>query len=321
MPNRESFSASLVTQGAHKFYTMAIPSDILAQCCYVTNRHEDPDAGFQRVLDPKRAEDIAKYIDSGLGTIPTSIIVSAQPNSNIQYNSKKKTIEFDVDPHSFLIIDGQHRVYGFKKALTTVRVPVVIYNDLTKPQEAALFIDINTTQRAVPSELLLDIKKLAQTENTIEQRLGTLFDAMHNDPRSALLGLTSPARRLEGKISRVTFYGAVKNVLPLLAAREDDEAFGILNAYLTAVRIALDEAGLPNVITNPIFFRALFEVFRSVAQRVVDRFGRDYSVDSFAEIVLPMIGRQKKATLRSPGTSYKALAAQFGDSLARDVSL
>ena len=34
-------------------------------------------------------------------------------------------------PEAFLILDGQHRVYGFSLAKTSLRVPVVIYNNLT----------------------------------------------------------------------------------------------------------------------------------------------------------------------------------------------
>ncbi len=42
----------------------------------------------------------------------------------------------------------------FSKARTKLRVPVVVYNGLTKQQESKLFIDINTKQRPVPNELL-----------------------------------------------------------------------------------------------------------------------------------------------------------------------
>src|SRR5690606_40121758 len=79
MSNKESFgSVSLVRQGEHRFYSFTMPSDILAETCYVINRDEDPIEGFQRELDKKRAMEIANYIDSGLGTIPSSIVLSAQ---------------------------------------------------------------------------------------------------------------------------------------------------------------------------------------------------------------------------------------------------
>ena len=156
---RSSFgSVSLVRQGDHKFYSLTLPSELLGDTCYVVNREEDPLDGFQRELDAKRATEIAAYIDRGLGTIPSSIILSAQEEADLKYDSKKKTISFLKIPKAFLIIDGQHRVYGFMKAKSAIRVPVIIYAELSKRDETRLFIDINSKQKGVPTELLLDIR-------------------------------------------------------------------------------------------------------------------------------------------------------------------
>ncbi len=78
------YSVSLVTQGKHRFYTLTVQSDVLANTCFVTTRDEDPIKGFQRMLDQKRAQQIADYIDMGFGTIPTSIVLSAQPSAHLE---------------------------------------------------------------------------------------------------------------------------------------------------------------------------------------------------------------------------------------------
>ncbi|MEO1340877.1 MAG: DNA sulfur modification protein DndB [Cyanobacteria bacterium J06635_13] len=67
---RLRFTFNLIRQGKYRFYSLTLDSDLLARICFVTTREEDPKAGFQRVLDKKRAQEIANYIDSGLGTIP-----------------------------------------------------------------------------------------------------------------------------------------------------------------------------------------------------------------------------------------------------------
>src|SRR3954447_17840700 len=151
-----SYTAVLLTQGEHRFYTLAMPSEMLAETCVIDPRSDNPIDGFQRLLDRRRAQEIADYIDSGFGTIPGSIVVSAQPEANLEYIRKARTIRFNKTPRSFLILDGQHRVYGFKFAKQHLRVPVVIYNNLSRAQEARLFMDINTKQRPVPPELILD---------------------------------------------------------------------------------------------------------------------------------------------------------------------
>lgn len=161
------------------------------------------------MLDKTRAQQIADYIDSGFGTIPSSIVLSAQPEAALKILGGGKTLEFTDTNKAFLVLDGQHRVYGFSLAKTTVRVPVVIYNGLKRQDETRLFIDINTKQRPVPNELLLDIKRLADYESDQEKLLGAVFDQFCDKSDSPLLGLMSPASRTSGKISRVTFNSAL----------------------------------------------------------------------------------------------------------------
>jgi hypothetical protein len=132
--SKVGYAARLVTQGSHRFYTLTMPSDVLADTCVVDTREENSDDGFQRVLDQKRAQEIADYIDKGFGTIPCSIVLSAQREANLEYNSRTQVLSFIKTPRAFLILDGQHRVFGFKKAKTRLRVPVVIYNGLRKAE-------------------------------------------------------------------------------------------------------------------------------------------------------------------------------------------
>ena len=51
-----SYTASLISQGKHRFHTLTVPSDVLAETCTVDSRIENPMDGFQRKLDKKRAE-------------------------------------------------------------------------------------------------------------------------------------------------------------------------------------------------------------------------------------------------------------------------
>jgi hypothetical protein len=143
----ESYAASLLSQGRHRFYTLAMPSDVLAETCVVDLRSKNPIDGFQRNLDKRRAQEIANYIDKGFGTIPTSIVLSAQKIASLNYTGAKRTLRFRKTPGAFLILDGQHRVYGFHEAESRIRVPVVIYNNLSRAEECRLFMDINTKQR------------------------------------------------------------------------------------------------------------------------------------------------------------------------------
>ncbi|UWR43628.1 DGQHR domain-containing protein [Phaeobacter inhibens] len=304
---RLRYSVSLVKQGRHQFYTLTIPSDILAETCVVTTRKEDPKKGFQRELDKKRAMEIARYIDDELGTIPSSIVLSAQSAADLQIVGRGKTLEFTKRKDAFLILDGQHRVYGFSMAKTALRVPVVIYNGLSRRDETRLFIDINTKQKPVPSQLLLDIKQLADVETEAEEILRDVFDTFDEERNSAMAGLLSPAEASRTKITRVTFNQAVKPLLPLFASRSESEIYDILNAYLMAVTAEITKKTPSPLLAKPVVFRAFLALFRPVVQRLVDKYDQAYTSENFQTILGPVFSNLPIAKLEKPGSSWTTL--------------
>ena len=280
---RESYSCSLITQGNWRFYSLTMPSDILSETCFVSARDDNPIDGFQRVLDEARAQEIANYIENGTGSIPTAIILSAQKEADFQYSSKNKTVEFNRIPKAFLILDGQHRVYGFSLAKSIVRVPVIIYSGLSRKEETRLFVDINTKQRPVPTELLLDIKSLAEYENEIEAFCREVFDLFSERPDSVLLGLMSPSAKAAGKVSRVTFNAAIKPIYNVFGSRDAEDVYEILNAYLKAFMTGLKKKGKVTV-TKPTLFKSIIQIFPQVARLVESQ----YTVERFSEALSPL---------------------------------
>jgi DGQHR domain-containing protein len=304
---RLRYSVSLVRQGKHSFYTLTMPSDVLARTCVVSTRKEDPKQGFQRTLDEKRAAEIAQYIDKGLGTIPNSIVLSAQPAAQLKIIGRGKTLEFSDAPGAFLILDGQHRVFGFSKARTPLRVPVVIYNGLSRTEESRLFIDINTKQRPVPSQLLLDIKQLADIEDSAEETLREIFDEFNENLNSAMSGLMAPFESAKNKITRVTFNSATKPLLELFAGRDTKEIYIILNNYLKSATELIGEKTSDPLIGRPVVFRAFIGLFPTIAQRVHDKFDSDYSSSNFSHFLTPIFSNLPLSKLESPGTSWVVL--------------
>ncbi len=319
--NRIRFSVSLVSQGRHQFYTLTMPSDVLAETCVVTKRAEDPKEGFQRELDEKRALEIARYIDEQDGTIPNSIVLSAQPIADLKIVGRGKTLEFSKLPGAFLILDGQHRVYGFSKAQTILRVPVVIYNGLSRREETRLFIDINTKQKPVPSQLLLDIKQLAEIESEAEEVLREVFDLFNTEVDSALAGYMSPATAAKSKITRVTFNNGVRPLLQLFPTRGSDEIYTIMNAYLKAVSSEVSKKTTDPLLSKPVIFRAFMAFFPSVAQRYVDKHGGNYAADKFQEIIQPVFSNISMSKFEKTGTSWTILRDYLEKRLASKLSL
>lgn len=297
--DRYSYTAVLITQGRHKFYSLAMPSDVLAQHSFVVTRQEDRVAGFQRYLDPKRAAEIAAYIDSGLGTIPTAIILSAQEDCRLEYNGKNRTVSFEKVGNAFLIIDGQHRVYGFHLAESSLRVPVIIYNGLDTSEEAQLFIDVNTKQKPVPSELLLDIKKLAKTQGASEKVVGYIFDLFDSEPGSALLGKMSAFEKANDKISRVTFNAALKTIAPFIAEASAEKIYSELNSYYAGAISAFSKLDNDINICHPMTFRAVTSTFPEVREKTSYTSGGDLSSRSYSKYFQSILAGKKLTPLKS----------------------
>jgi len=315
---RDSFAAVLVTQGKHRFFTTTLPISVLANTCTVSTRVDDPELGFQRQLDEKRALRIAAYIDEGFGCIPTSIVLSAQDASEFIYDSRAKTISFAPISKAFLILDGQHRVYGFKKATSDLRVPVVIFSGLSRVDEARLFIDINTEAKPVPNELLLDIKSLAKYENQEEEFVRSVFDLLAEEPSSCMRGLMSSAEKATGKVSRVTFRRALRSILDQLIESEPDRVFAALNNYLHAFRLTItDSSNVEKIITNATVFAAIVSMFPKVSRLVRDRFDGGFDLSGFIEVMRPL-KTLKPSVLAKPPTSYVKLADQLLGTLEKD---
>jgi DGQHR domain-containing protein len=310
-PDMVSYTASLVTQGKYRFYTLTMPSDVLAQTCSVDMRAERTITGFQRRLDLRRAKDIAQYIDMGFGTIPGSIVLSAQSEAEMQYFRKTRTLNFKKHPRAFLILDGQHRVYGFHLAQSPLRVPVVIYNGLSKADEVSLFIDINTKQRPVPNELLLDIKRLAETETSEEALLRAVFDLFDKETASPLFGIMSPSEKKKGRISRVTFNAALKAIFGAFEGSDAEYVYKVLSSYLQAWLAGLRTLRALEGVPNPTVFRAIFLLFPSVAARVSDRHNDEYTVENFNEVLQPLFKKLKAADILNPAGSHIDLSGLF----------
>lgn len=94
---------------------MSIKSEILRETCFTITREDDPEQEFQRRLDESRVNDIAKYVDLDLGVIPIAIVLSAQPEAELEMNSTNKIISFERNKKVFLILDDINIADGFCK--------------------------------------------------------------------------------------------------------------------------------------------------------------------------------------------------------------
>lgn len=284
----KKYKAIKCIQNEKDFYLAFLPSDILAKTCFISRREDDPAKGFQRSLNESRSRDIAKYLDDTKGVIPSALILSAQKAARFSFEEKSSDITFIDNEKSFMVLDGQHRLYGLTLAKSLYSIPVVIFKELTSNQEVNLFIDINTNQKGVPATLLIDIKNLAGTETKKEEKQRDVFDRLNQD--SVMAGLMSTSKGKVGKITRVSFNNATNYLFEsgFLENKDSDTIYKSLKNYLEAVeKVFLESKSDRAKLNNTTLFRAVLAVFNEVIDKCLKKFG-DLKVSSLVECLSPI---------------------------------
>ena len=288
MARSASYPAIECVQNGTKFYSTVIESSVLKETCFVTRRDDDPEKGFQRLLNKNRAKDIAKYLDDGKGVVPSAIILSAQDQSKLIYDKNESRILFSVVKDAFLVIDGQHRLYGYNNSIKNYQVPVIIFDKLTTSAEVSLFIDINTTQKGVPSALLLDIKQIAGKESKREERQRELFNKLNEE--SPLTGLLSASQSVRGKISRSAFNEATSIIFeagPLSDQSAENIYKGVRN-FLEATEYVFNASKSENArLSKTVLFKSLFMIINEVLNRCLQEKG-NLKTESIVDIIEPL---------------------------------
>lgn len=299
-----SFMAIKLEQNGQVFYLTSMMIDVLFPSCFVLRREEDPTEGFQRHLAANRVAEIAEFLDGGF--IPGCIILSAQEAANLQYSRTNKSISFSQVAGAFMVIDGQHRLSGYQRCIQRHRVPVVICEGLGTQEQVKLFMNIHDHQKGVPSALLADIKHLAGEESPEEQQSRTLFDRLSSDDDSPLKGKLNPAGSGSGKISRIAFNRAMKQVLASSVFTElpDNKQYQLIVNYIIAFNESLRDKSL---ISKTYFFSAMFEVFDDVVHKVKTT-KKNLKPDSLLEIAQKLANHPTMtSSKRQPKTSLAQL--------------
>jgi len=269
-----SVNSIVCNQNAYEFYCVILDKKTLGKICYVSRREEDNVKGFQRLLNASRAKAIAKYMDLEKGVIPSALILSAQKEASLKFDSDTNKLTFENKKNSFLVLDGQHRLYGLISADKNYQIPVIIFNNLKISDEVNLFIDINTNQKGVPTTLLLDIKNLTGKENQKEEKQRQLFDMLNNN--SVIAGLMNPTRSSTGKISRNTFNIATNELLEngYFSEEPANVVYKGLKNYLEASDNTLQQTGSSNAkLTKSMIFRSLFKIFPEIIEITLKKHG------------------------------------------------
>lgn len=171
-----------VKQPIGTIYVGKISPSLLLQMSTVDRRRiveDDEVLGIQRDLKPEKVTQIKNYLSTIDATFPNSIIVNT--TNNFIINESETKLNLQVNDSTFTIIDGQHRVEGFREnVLNNFELIVAIFKDLRIEQQANIFSTINSQQTKVdPSHNLnleLDSKVYTPVKMIIEVAQSFNFD-------------------------------------------------------------------------------------------------------------------------------------------------
>jgi DGQHR domain-containing protein len=302
---RLHFPALDVSHNDTILYQSVVKVRTLFPLCFVSRVEEDPEHGYQRLLGKQRPKQIAAYLDSGK-VIPGSIVLSAQPEAELEFDRAKGEISFLRREAAFLVVDGQHRLYGAHLAKGDVPIVISILMGLDREEEVTYFLDVNSKQIGVPKTLQIEITKFLVEEGSLDETRIKLFKELNTRPESPLCGRMSAAQSKVGTLSHVPFKAALDPLLskPPLSKADFEQKVQILINFLSALEELLVALEQQDKLWNAAFFTAVFGAFRDIAAAAFQRFS-NYKIASFAEVIHPL--RNIDWAIHS-GTNKKAIA-------------
>ena len=280
------------------------PNDLLSMSIVDRRRIEEDDEilGIQRELKKEKVSQIRSYLSSIDATFPNSIIVNT--TSKYIKNKTNTTLELYMNDDSFVIIDGQHRVEGFRNNnILEFELILAIFVDLETDQQANIFSTINSQQTKVDPSLNfnLELNSNVYTPKKMMIEIAQSFNYDEDSPWyksikmltaktkgiislsafvKPLLELTYPEKdyykiRNELKINEKEFpsfsnfqYDIEKYIFWEFYKRKDFKSiYKILYNFFNAIKILLDKDWLneKSLLNKTTGYNAMIKLFKEIS--------------------------------------------------------
>lgn len=230
-----------VEQPIGVYYVAILPAKVLLEVAFSDVLSANKKDGYyeldgtQRLMQPKRLQAIADYINRTDAAFPNTIILAANyrkedgliedddeddasgqkmPNNRwiIEGDGDCCTLRIPTREKLAAIIDGQHRLFSFAQAKSQrldMNLICSIFLDLPKPFQAHLFATINSTQKPVDKSLTYELFGYnVEEEDEIywsPDKLAVFFARrLGTDDKSPLRGRIAIAPKKDDALARLT---------------------------------------------------------------------------------------------------------------------
>lgn len=168
-------SAVEIKQENNKMYLLGIHPGLLLKIAYVYRRTGNKPGAYQRIINKDRIQSISNFFNNSKNLmLPNPVIIVFDEDDDVQKNIKYKNNEFyfPISYCSAWIIDGQHRIYGFKDHPKykdwipdeddDFKIPVVVFMEMSKIEQNKTFVNINYYQKRIDAVLFNDLSTIIQ---------------------------------------------------------------------------------------------------------------------------------------------------------------
>lgn len=268
-------------------FLAAIPGRWLLQHSTPSLRIEDPRQGFQRVVNEKRAREIARTVIETRQTFPNALTLATK---TAKFQMENGYIELPEDTN-FLIVDGQHRLFAQKFATAEATYACVVHMGRTEAEMAKLFLEINDNQRRVPSSLRWDLVRLVRSEDQATQMTGDLVYELATNRESPFysVGIDLTGEQKDGSIKQGSLAPEIRALVARLLKQDKELSFNrvldILIQYFTAVR-SLDPDGWGTPQSRFYRARVLRALVRVLSDILSDEKAKQLTTEAFRKKLL-----------------------------------
>lgn len=245
-------------------YVAKIPGKWLLSRVTPSWRLKDPIDGFQRIVNEKRAIQIAKTVLDQERAFPNAIVLATDRRTLV---TKNCGIELP-NKILFLVVDGQHRLWAQNYSDYDAPYTCMLHLGLDEQEMAKLFVEINDNQKRVPSSLRWDLVRLVREQDMTQVRAADLVYELNTNEASPLyqrIDLTGEVKELKIKQGSLApeIEAAIKKT-PLKEAGLDVQA-QVLIAFFSALR-DVDQDGWDEATSNLYTNRVLRALIKTVPE-------------------------------------------------------
>lgn len=271
-----------------RIYVCSVPGRWLLDHCVPSWRSQNPVEGFQRIVRQERTRQIAFVVLDQRRTFPNAIVLATDQQGLTERDCKIR-LPADI---SFLVVDGQHRLWAQRHSDFEAEYACVVHCGLDERTMAELFLEINDNQKRVPSSLRWDLVRLVRPDDDPDGvRASELIWELATDRNSPLfqgIDLTGEQSRIRLKQGSLA-----PEIKTLISSRRGtlrdvpfDQTYQVLVGYFAAIRSLSGDGwwrgtspfAKPRVIR--VLIRALGELTRTQGMTVLT-----YNAPQFLEFL------------------------------------